>query len=128
MPTAPSGLKNARPWSNISIRQSRIFALWIQPHPPGKTDGLIALFRLSLLVFLMLLPLLLILAQQPKPLLDLGSGPKAPEPGVGTAVNALAEDMRRQADDLGHHPNAPPRDQARAAARSFIRQLAATGE
>lgn len=68
------------------------------------------------------------IAQQPKPLLDLGSGPKAPEAGTGAAAGALVEDMRRQADEIGHRAGATTRDQARAAARAFIRQLAATGE
>ncbi len=61
-----------------------------------------------------------------QPLLDLGAAPQAPAAGQGTGTVALAEEMRRQADELEHKAGA--RDLAMAAVRKLARALLSSGE
>jgi hypothetical protein len=63
---------------------------------------------------------------QPKPLLDLGAAPQAPAAGQGAGALALADDLRKQADDLSR--SGSDRDRARGACRRFIQTLLTSGE
>lgn len=65
---------------------------------------------------------------QRQPLLDLGAAPRAPAPGQGAGVLALAEELRKQADEVEHKPGAAARERAMGGARKLARALLTTGE